>query len=215
MPAAFSPRPDRLALAITGAALVAVAVVAFVADARPEWSRTRDDVRSVVATSAGAERAAALTSDPEQIWLPEAKRVDRCVACHAAIEGGPALAGAANPARSHPRPALLASHPVEQFGCTLCHGGQGVATTKAAAHGDVAFWDEPMLGASLGKKYGLSPAELMETSCNVCHRRDEKTDGMPLINEAKALLKAKRCVSCHRVDGRGGATGPELSREGE
>jgi mono/diheme cytochrome c family protein len=172
-------------------------------------------VRRVAAERAGPERAARLPRGLAQAWIPALSRVDRCAACHAAIEGGPELLGAKNPARSHPSPALLAAHPVETFGCTLCHGGQGAATTRDAAHGDVPFWPEPMLSSKRAARYGLTAAELLETNCAACHRGDAPVEGMPLVNEAKGLLKAKRCAACHRVDGAGGVEGPDLTKEGD
>ena len=41
------------------------------------------------------------------------------------------------------------------------------------------------------------------------------TPGMEEINLAKQLFKKKKCLVCHVVEGRGGATGPELTYEGD
>ena len=65
------------------------------------------------------------------------------------------------------------------------------------------------------RRYGLSAAELMEMRCNACHRAEDATRGMPLLNEAKALVKAKKCASCHAIEGKGGTAGPDLSTTGE
>ena len=46
--------------------------------------------------------------------------------------------------RTHPVEPLK-THPIEKFGCTSCHGGQGWAIDTAAAHGEVAHWEEPLL----------------------------------------------------------------------
>ena len=51
--------------------------------------------------------------------------------------------------------------------------------------------------------------------CNACHRAEEATKGMPLLSEAKALVRAKRCDSCHAIEGKGGTAGPDLSTTGE
>ena len=38
---------------------------------------------------------------------------------------------------------------------------------------------------------------------------------MEQINAAKKLFKAKKCIVCHTVEGRGGATAPEISYFGD
>ncbi len=51
--------------------------------------------------------------------------------------------------RTHPhRDVLLGNHPVERFGCTPCHGGQGQALTAQSAHAltHEEFWLTPVLG---------------------------------------------------------------------
>ena len=76
-----------------------------------------------------------------QILLPELNRVDRCTTCHLAVED-PSYGGYPQPLAYHP---LHEQHPFEKFGCTICHRGQGRATTIADAHGNVPHWDQPML----------------------------------------------------------------------
>ena len=66
---------------------------------------------------------------------------------------------------------------MEKFGCTPCHGGQGWAIDTDAAHGQVAHWEEPLLGSGLGEAYSLSAdkGSLLQMNCNVCHRYDRET----------------------------------------
>lgn len=208
-------RADLRLMTVAGLVLLGVAVTAFVRAVTPEWGDAQAAVRAEVARRLGPERAATLPRGLQQIWLPELGRVDRCITCHEAYDWGSSLADAPNPARSHPLPKLMAAHPPARFGCTLCHGGQGAAVTQAAAHGEVEFWDEPLLGTRLAKRYGLSEAELLEMRCNACHRDQEEVAEMPLLNRAKALVKAKRCVRCHTIFGVGAHKAPDLSREGE
>ncbi|MHC5010813.1 MAG: hypothetical protein ACYTG6_07670 [Planctomycetota bacterium] len=218
MPAPFSPYADRLAIAIVGFALLVVALAAFVVDATPEWKDDQERVRTIVRERMGADAAARVKGGIRQHWIEELNRVDRCVTCHTTIDWGAELLDAPHPARSHPRPELLAAHPPERFGCTLCHGGQGHATTRRDAHGNIHFWDEPLLDTRRARRYGLTPAELMEVNCNACHRHDESTEGMPLLQEAKEVVKARRCTRCHVIEGEGGQgeiRGPELTYEGE
>ena len=48
------------------------------------------------------------------------------------------IAAATHPARD----VILAHHPVERYGCTVCHAGQGVALTAKTAHGDLHLFDQ-------------------------------------------------------------------------
>jgi cytochrome c2 len=211
----FRPRPDQLALGAVGALLIAVFVAATVREVRPEWKRHQENVRRIVTERMGAEAAARVPSGLRQTWIPALGRVDRCVTCHTTIDWGPELAAAPNPARSHPRPELLAKHPVESYGCTLCHGGQGWAVTMEAAHGRVEFWDEPLLDEAKGRRYDLPAGALLETNCNLCHRYQKNVEGMPLLNEAKAFVQQRKCWKCHTINGEGGTDGPDLTYEGD
>jgi hypothetical protein len=67
----------------------------------------------------------------------------------------------------------------------------------------------------LAKRYDLTSAEMMQMRCNYCHRHDVATPGMEQINAAKKLFKAKKCIVCHTVEGRGGATAPEITYFGD
>jgi len=95
------------------------------------------------------------------------EEVDRCQTCHRGTDSGfytdPAVP---SEFRTHPyRDYLLTTHPVDRFGCTPCHRGQGRSTEQtfghsrgaphlAEHHGDLDvswhmegdhYWEEPML----------------------------------------------------------------------
>lgn len=131
---------------------------------------------------------------------------DRCVSCHVTM--GPGEQGVRGPAVLVPHKPVV--HDPAEFGCTVCHGGQGQATVKADAHGDVPFWPEPML-----------PRDLSYAGCGTCHA----VLGVPARERLRAATLAFErldCYACHRVDGRGGTLrpdkggmeGPDLSRTG-
>ena len=73
------------------------------------------------------------------------QRVDRCTTCHLGVDD-PTMKNAPEPFRYHEG---LGPHIPSRFGCTICHGGQGLATTKEEAHGNVQFWQTPLLARGI------------------------------------------------------------------
>jgi len=202
-------------LTVSIASLLAVFAVAY-REYTPEWhhylTTFRQDLRA-----RGAYRAAAAVPDNiQQIWLPALHRVDRCISCHVNYDGSiSTLSGLPPLYQPHPKLPYLAEHPFPTFGCTACHGGQGYATDEAGAHGLVQHWDDPLLSTALAAKYGRTRAELMQIKCNSCHRADDTTAGMELINMAKEIFARKRCISCHGLQGRGGIGASDLTYDGD
>jgi cytochrome c2 len=198
------------------AALVALAItgVLIAGEVYPPYRPYQLEFRRLVSERFGPERAAATPTGVRQIWLPESDRVDRCTTCHLGMtwEG---LEDAPQPFASHPAE-ILESHPLERFGCTWCHGGQGPATELPDAHGWVEHWEQPLLDSQLAAAYGVDdPAAFLELRCNTCHRYDREIDGAPHINRAKQIVESKGCRACHVINERGGSIGPDLTRTGE
>lgn len=137
----------------------------------------------------------------KQIVVGQLRRVDRCVTCHVAYDN-PAFSDQEEPLRRHPD--ILKYHPVEKFGCTICHGGQGMATTyRGAAHDELEFWEEPMW-----------KGEYIQSACGKCHK-EKSVPGAPTLSVARVLYKEEfSCDTCHKVDGQGGNDGPDLSYVG-
>lgn len=214
-PPPTSERHDTLLLVGVSALLVLILVVAYAREARSPWRREQARAVEHIQAAVGSERAQAVPRGLRQIWIPEIPRADRCVTCHVGIEEGADLRSLPHPARSHPHPELFKAHPTDRFGCTLCHGGDGLATTQALAHGETKHSVSPLLSTARAKAYGLTAAELLEVRCNACHRDQAEVAGMPRINAGKALYAAKKCAGCHTVAGKGGNTGPELTYAGD
>jgi mono/diheme cytochrome c family protein len=133
---------------------------------------------------------------------------------------------------AHPRLDLFVDanspHPMEKFGCTICHQGQGSATDfvlSAHTPGNAVkeeewhkeydwshshFWDFPMLSS-----------RFIESSCLKCHY--EVTDGVrhgskeeaPKLLRGYELIRENGCFGCHEISGvKGGrAVGPDLRLE--
>ena len=209
------PRIDRPTLAIIGVLLVLSCALFFASDRDHDWRYYQSAFKDEVAQKFGEERAAAVTTGLQQIWVADLGRADRCITCHQAVSWK-GFETAEEPFRTHPLEPLK-GHPIEKFGCTACHGGQGWAVDVLEAHGEIAHWEEPLLSRALGEDYSLSgnKGALIQMNCNSCHRYDRETKGADAINMAKRLVDEKGCRACHVINNRGGRIGPDLTRVGE
>jgi mono/diheme cytochrome c family protein len=127
-----------------------------------------------------------------QIVNPNLKVTDRCVTCHVGMAAGEQISTDQKVGAAH-KPVV---HSPTEIGCTTCHGGQGQATEKDAAHGNVDFWTEPML-----------PAKYAYASCGTCHTPLD-VPNLPTFETARKTFERLDCYSCHRLDGRGGTLRP-------
>jgi mono/diheme cytochrome c family protein len=208
-------RDFRALLIVSIASLLAVLVVAR-REYTPEWRQQQAAFRHDLLSRGAYDAAAAVPENVEQIWLPELDRVDRCISCHVNYDGSISSLPDLPPLyQRHPDLPYMSKHPFPTFGCTACHGGQGFATDEAAAHGLVKGWDDPLLSTALAAKYGLTRAQLMQIKCNTCHRPDDMTPGMDLIDIGKEIFAKKRCVSCHGLLGGGGLGASDLTYDGD
>jgi mono/diheme cytochrome c family protein len=141
-----------------------------------------------------------------QIVVPALHVTDRCTSCHLGMAPGEqGLTGAP----------ILASHPnvvhdPANFGCTVCHAGQGRATETADAHGQVEYWPQPMI-----------PKAFAHAGCGSCHTHLQ-VPNLVQLRRGRSLFEQYDCLACHRLDSRGGTLrpgglgmeGPDLSRVG-
>jgi len=143
-----------------------------------------------------------------QIVNPSLKTADRCVTCHTGMAAGEQITSQLKVGAAH----KSVVHDTTTMGCTVCHGGQGQATEKDDAHGNVHFWTEPML-----------PAKYAYASCGTCHT-PLNVPNLPTLENARKTFERLDCYACHRLDGRGGTLrpggnltgmeGPDLSHVG-
>ena len=167
-------------------------------DMTRDWMRTQ---HAFVKTLDPKERKLVKTGI-QQILVHDFNRVDRCTTCHVAIDK-PQIAMDKEPYKAHPGD-YLKWHPVEKFGCTVCHGGQGLATQTADAHGDVPHWEEPLLRG-----------DLVQASCASCHGNLQKIENhAPLLVQGKRLFTEKGCYGCHAIKDFGGQVSVELTEVG-
>jgi cbb3-type cytochrome c oxidase subunit III len=171
-----------------------------------QWKTVQREYRSILEQKAtddrGRELLAKFRVEMKQASIPALGAVDRCVTCHNGIDD-PRMTDVEQPHRTHPGH-ILDKHPVDRFGCTVCHHGQGAALTFREAKADDVYWDYPLL-----------PPEMTEATCVTCHDAEKlPPDQIPLLVTGMKLYQEKSCGSCHKLGGRGGTLGPALDNEG-
>ncbi|MFQ5700732.1 MAG: c-type cytochrome [Acidobacteriota bacterium] len=195
--ASKSPPPvssDRLWywFAVSSVILVTVLAISPVKDYFSEYRPIQKAYRELLLREAGSARELARARQERvairQIWMPDFEnRVDRCTTCHLGVEHA-GLEDEPEPFRTHP----LTPHTPDdfpRFGCTICHGGQGRATSVAQAHRHVPGWDKPLV-----------PLAYTESSCGRCHEGDLVPEA-PMLSAGRALMERVGCYGCHRVPG--------------
>jgi len=187
---------------LLGLVIGCLVIAAFYKDQHREWKDwQRQYIKDELARASTPEQrsdAARLQLEVRQIVLPDLDRVDRCTSCHVAVED-PSYAGFPLPRSYHPN---HDRHPFNKFGCTICHQGQGRATTRDAAHGKVEHWDQPMLDL----KY-------VQSACAKCHLPGDIPEA-PQLARGRAIFEESGCIGCHKLHGSGGVVGPELDAVG-
>jgi len=195
-------RANKILLLVTSlATFFLLGWAAFEENALQEWRRLQREYRRRLPADAGFK------VQLRQIVVPALHAADRCVCCHvgmapgeSGIDGHPTFA-------RHPN----VVHDPAEYGCTICHAGQGRATESAAAHGDVEHWPAPMIEKS--QAYA---------GCGICHTHLAVPRAASL-ERGRLLVERYDCLACHRLDGRGGTArplgaggmeGPDLSRTG-
>ncbi len=196
---------DRLWLgfAVSSILLLVVLAVSPVKDYFREYRGFQNGYRARLLAAAGTSKelaeARAETVGIRQVWIPKLNgHVDRCTTCHLGVEN-PKMKGAPEPYRFHP----LTPHTpgdFEKFGCVSCHRGQGRATTRAEAHGEVADWASPLL-----------PLRYTEAACGTCHQGDVVPEAA-LLSRGRALIERVGCPGCHKLERHEGwrSQAPEL-----
>jgi len=130
-----------------------------------------------------------------QIHIKDVDLVDRCESCHLGTREPVTLTKAAMGGEeafiSHPNRELLKVHDPEKFGCTPCHGGNGVALTSVEkAHGYNEHWLWP-----------LHAKENLEAGCQQCHSQEIVTEMAPTLDAGREIFRLRGCMACHRYEG--------------
>ena len=143
-----------------------------------------------------------------QVHLEDINEADRCMSCHMGINRKESVSEGQPYASHSRRDVYLGNHPPEQFGCVLCHEGQGRATiSPEKAHGEVEYWLKPM-----------HRGKIAQSSCTKCHDKGEELVGGEDIAKGIALFEGLGCFGCHETKGfgvdRNSMIGPDLTEIG-
>ena len=146
-------------------------------------------------------------------YFQQVPKVDRCTTCHVFIDKA-GFEDKENPYKTHPKVDTLAvglnsAHPIKQFGCTSCHGGEGhkVNDFSSPAHMPqneeqekewVAKynWHEPHKIDS-----PMLPLQYTEAGCVKCHNNVERLPMADKMNKGKDLVEGYGCNACHKIEG--------------
>ena len=110
-------------------------------------------------------------------------------------------------------------HPINSFGCTICHGGQGSGTDftfsshtpsspeeeerwkETYGWQEIHHWDYPML-----------PKQFVESSCVKCHHQITDIPQAAKLQAGYQRIVQYGCTGCHLIGGEG-SFGPDLTDE--
>jgi mono/diheme cytochrome c family protein len=178
----------------------------------PEWRKYQKRYKKIsianAETDAQREAAKKMKSDIKQIVLDEWNKIDRCQTCHLGMDDA-RMAEQDLPYRTHSGNHLR-DHTVADYGCTVCHDGQGQATDKTHAHARAngVDWPSPLLAL-----------DYVQSACGQCHLAifdDADTlAGTEIFQRGLQVFRREGCLGCHKARGVGGAIGPDLTEQGK
>ena len=182
-----------------------------------EWRKVQKAYAGILGERAEAGYAA-FERGIFQVELPDFDRSDRCISCHHGLEDA-SMEQMPQPHTSHPGD-FLKDHPLQEYGCTMCHGGQPGALSREEAFGrlDETHWPYPLL-----------EQPYIQSSCGKCHLaifsgqsmempKDDPSgpmEGMEVFLKGLTIFSAEGCLGCHQARGVGGILGPDLTEQGE
>ncbi|QDU63101.1 Cytochrome c [Planctomycetes bacterium Pan216] len=156
----------------------------------------------------------ALEDLPVDFNFKKVTRFDRCQTCHLAIDqaGYTEQAGIKPPYLSHPNLDLFVGanspHPVEKFGCTICHQGQGTATSfEWASHSPDNEAERERWTKEYGwffnhfHEYPMFPTRFSQSSCLKCHHDPYQVPEADKLLSGYQTIRTYGCFGCHEING--------------
>ncbi len=145
-------------------------------------------------------------------YFQHVPKVDRCITCHTFIDQK-GYEDQPNPHKTHPKLDLMVGatgkHPMKQFGCTSCHGGEGHRVTdfnspahtpaskeQAAEWAKKYNWHAPHKVPIVQFKQGMA-----EAGCVKCHEGVQYLPGATVLNEGRRNIEKFGCYACHKIEG--------------
>ncbi len=187
-------------------------LAAGIRESRPRWKNHQKEYKKILIEKSQDNRQLASAKRMDigirQVVLDELGRVDRCLTCHLGMEDA-RMEDQGLPYRAHTGK-HLDFHPVEDFGCTICHKGQGQAVDKKNAHAraDDVLWAHPMLAL-----------DYTQSSCGQCHlaifKDLEPLVGTDIFQKGLKVFRQEGCLGCHKARGVGSTVGPDLTEQGK
>ena len=226
----------RLALAIACFVILIVHGLVFYNQFFHKWQDYQttyyDQALSMAKTPAEKSSLADKSPRIEQIIVTPfvETRVDRCTTCHIAMDD-PRFEKYGHPLKTHSYSTALGDrlvngkwerrHKFSDFGCTVCHDGQGRGLKPEYSHGEDEYWPEPLLGfmvqANWRKEFQpkLKGKDYLESACAQCHT-EENFPGTPTVTEGRKLFFSQNCYGCHKIEGLSdGTLAPDLTEAGK
>ncbi|MBL8023395.1 MAG: c-type cytochrome [Elusimicrobia bacterium] len=206
--------------------LLGLLVAAVIKDQNREWKKYQREFFRMEKTRLAEEISRAKTPEEKDVFVkelnlfrgqsvkirqlmaPALDRYDRCTSCHLGydpvLSPGTETVYADHPYAAKPH-AVHKAHPVERFACSVCHEGQGLATSVDAGHGRVKHWEKPLrTGGSI------------QSSCTKCHSDlydETRLPQTPVWRRGEVLFKKLGCIGCHQIHGQGGPISVDLAEE--
>ena len=139
------------------------------------------------------------------------QKVDRCTTCHLGIDQK-GFENAPQPFKTHPNMDVYlgsaSPHPIEKFGCTACHSGNGHSVSfKDSAH----MPQNEKQAEEWKKKYGwhelekweekMLPLNYIQAACVKCHNQTVEVPLADKLNKGRKLAEINGCLNCHKISG--------------
>lgn len=185
---------QHIFIAIFCSVLLGTALWAIYAEYNRPWKHYQKEFAQLAESGAQKTPVNIRAEKVRQLWLRELGEVDRCTTCHLGANK-PGFEDAPQPYKTHSGN-YLKKHPVETFGCVICHEGQGTALTVEGAHGEVGNWPKPVLKGVFA-----------QSSCGKCHVMeqalplDSELGGAPVYSYGWRLFQEYGCTGCHQLKG--------------